>query len=125
MPVTSNYHDENFCIPKVGSTKSSQKFGRQENLKSNQIKALTDDNRINVSVTASIAEMIENPYVIFEQYTGYDAEDTIPLYKIDNGVIPSPQYGTGNLLDVDSAERFRAFCVDELKKISRILLPKH
>lgn len=82
-----------------------------------QVKAITDDNRVNVSVTATIAEMTENPYIIFEQYVGCDPDDVIPLYKIDNGVIPSPQYGIANLLDVDSAERFRAFCVDELKKI--------
>lgn len=78
-----------------------------------QIKAIIDDNRANVSVTATIAEMTENPYVIFEQYTGYDPDDIIPFYKIDNGVIPSPKYGIDNLLDVDSAERLRALCVDE------------
>lgn len=82
-----------------------------------QVKAITDDNRANVSITATIAEMTENPYIIFEQYVGYDPDDVIPLYKIDNGVIPSPQYGINNLLDVGSAQRFRAFCVDELKKI--------
>ena len=82
-----------------------------------QVSSITNDNRQNVSVTATIAEMIENPYTIFEQYVGYDSDDAIPLYKIDNGVIPSPQYGIDTLLDTDSAERFRAFCVDELKKI--------
>lgn len=86
-------------------------------LQAAQVKAITDDNRENVSVTSTIAQMIENPYIIFEQYAGYDADDTIALYKIDNGVIPSPDYGIDNLLDADSAERFRAFCVDELKKI--------
>lgn len=86
-------------------------------LQAAQVKAIIADNRENVSVTATIAEMIQNPYIIFEQYVGYDADDTIPLYKIDNGVIPSPNYGIDNLLDADSAERFRAFCVDELKKI--------
>ena len=82
-----------------------------------QVNNLMGDDRANFSVTATVADMLENPYTIFEQYVGSDSEDTIPLYKIDNGVIPSPQYGTDNLLDVDSAERFRAFCVDELKKI--------
>ena len=82
-----------------------------------QVKAVVDDNRANVSVTATIAEMTENPYIIFEQYFGYDTDDAIPLYKIDNGVVPSTEYEINNLLEVDSAERFRAFCVDELKKI--------
>lgn len=86
-------------------------------LQARQVEAIIDNNRQNVSITATIADMIENPYIIFEQYVGYDVDDAIPLYKIDNGVIPSPNYGIGNLLDPDSAERFRAFCVDELKKI--------
>lgn len=86
-------------------------------IKAAQMRAIIDDKREKVSVTATVDEMTANPYVIFEQYVGFDSDDTIPLYKIDNGVIPSPQYGLNNLLDVDSAERLRAFCVDELKKI--------
>ena len=89
-------------------------------LKANQVAALISDYREKVSVTATIAEMIENPYIIFEQYVGYDPDDTIPLYKIDNGVLPSPDYGIGNLLNGDSAERFRAFCVDALR-----IIPAH
>lgn len=54
----------------------------------------------------------------FEQYVGYDSDDTIPFYKIDNGVIPSPEYGIDEILDNGSTERFRAFCVDELNKIA-------
>ena len=58
-----------------------------------QVNNLMGDDRANFSVTATVADMLENPYTIFEQYVGSDSEDTIPLYKIDNGVIPSPQYG--------------------------------
>lgn len=82
-----------------------------------QVKSIVSDNRENVSVTASIAEMINNPYIIFEQYIGYDSDDVIPFYKIDNGVIPSPEYGIDDLLDNGSTERLRAFCVDELNRI--------
>jgi len=89
-------------------------------LKTNQMQALISDDREKVSVTATIDEMIENPYIIFEQYVGYDPDDTIPLYKIDNGVLPSPDYGIENLLDGDAAERFRAFCVDALR-----IIPAH
>lgn len=89
-------------------------------LKANQVESLISDDRKKVSVTATIDEMIENPYIIFEQYVGYDPDDTIPLYKIDNGVLPSPDYGIKNLLDGDAAERFRAFCVDALR-----IIPAH
>ena len=87
-------------------------------LQSYQIKSIIDENRESVSITASISEMKENPYIIFEQYIGYDSDDNIPLYKIDNGVIPSPDYGIGELLDNGATERLRAFCIDELNRIA-------
>ena len=87
-------------------------------LRADQVRAIISDDRENVSITASIAEMAENPYIIFEQYIGYDSDDTIPFYKIDNGVIPSPEYGIDEILDNGSTERFRAFCVDELNRIA-------
>lgn len=87
-------------------------------LRADQVKAIISDDRENVSITASIEEMEENPYIIFEQYVGYDSDDTIPFYKIDNGVISSPEYGIDEILDNGSTERFRAFCVDELNKIA-------
>lgn len=58
--------------------------------------------------------MSENPYIIFEQYVGFDSDDAIPFYKIDNGVIPSPEYGLEEILDNGSTERLRAYCVDEM-----------
>ncbi len=83
-----------------------------------QMRALLSDDRENVSVTASLEEVLSNPYIIFEQYQGYDNDDVIPLYKIDNGILASPEYGLDDLLDKGSAERLRAFCVDELNRIA-------
>ena len=83
-----------------------------------QVKAILDDGRENVSIKASIEQMAENPYIIFEQYHGYVPDDTIPFYRIDNGVIPSPEYGVEELFDAGATERLRAFCVDELNKIA-------
>ena len=62
-------------------------------LRADQVCSIVSEDRENVSITASIAEMKENPYIIFEQYIGYDSDDVIPFYRIDNGVIPSPEYG--------------------------------
>ena len=83
-----------------------------------QVVSILNEKRSNVSITASIEQLAENPYIIFEQYHGYDPDDTIPFYKIDNGVIPSPEYGIEELFDTGSTERLRAFCVDELNKIA-------
>ena len=37
--------------------------------------------------------------------------------KIDHGIIPSPELGLDNLFEKNSAERFRALCIEQLKKI--------
>ena len=87
-------------------------------LSAKQVKAILDDGRENVSITSTIGQMKENPYIIFEQYRGYDSDDTIPFYRIDNGVIPSPEYGLDELFDAGATERLRAFCVDELNRIA-------
>ena len=82
-----------------------------------QVKNIISDERDNVSITASVSEMINNPYIIFEQYQGSDPDDFIPFYKIDNGIIPSPEFGLAPIFDSGSTERLRALCVDELKRI--------
>lgn len=86
-------------------------------LTAQQVKGIISEKRENVSITATIQEMLDNPYIIFEQYVGEDSEDTIPFYKIDNGIISSPDYGLEDILDAGSTERLRALCVDELNRI--------
>lgn len=86
-------------------------------LTKDQVLAIISERKEDYSITASTEELIENPYIIFEQYRGEDSDDVIPFYKIDNGVIPSPSYGLEELLDAGSTERLRAMCVDELNRI--------
>lgn len=83
-----------------------------------QMENIISSDRMNVSMTATIEDIIDNPYVIFEQYVGYDSDDIIPFYKIDNGVIASPDFGIDNLIYPDDTERLRALCVDELNRIA-------
>lgn len=87
-------------------------------LSEEQMGYLLSENREDVSVTANLKEIVTNPYLIFEQYQGMDSDDVIPLYKIDNGIIASPEYGIKNIFDVGDPERLRAFCVDELNRIA-------
>lgn len=87
-------------------------------IRANQMSNIISDDRAKVSITALSADIKENPYIIFEQYTGYDPDDAIPFYKIDNGIIPSPEYGIEEILDAGATERLRAFCVDELNRIA-------
>lgn len=85
-----------------------------------QMRNILDENRTNVSITASLEEIAANPYIIFEQYIGHDVDDAIPFYKIDNGILTSPELGLDDINDLDagSAERLRALCVDELNRIA-------
>lgn len=83
-----------------------------------QMGYIISEKREDVSITASLTEILENPYIIFEQYHGMEPDDSIPFYKIDNGIIASPEYGIENLFDVGAPERLRAFCVDELNRIA-------
>jgi hypothetical protein len=83
-----------------------------------QMSNILSEDRTNVSITASLDDIVNNPYIIFEQYVGYDNDDSIPFYKIDNGILPSPELGLEAILEKDSAERLRALCVDELNRIA-------
>jgi len=87
-------------------------------LSTKQVECIISDERENWSVTASVKDILQNPYIIFEQYIGDDSDDVIPFYKIDNGMIPSPEYGLNNVLydGPSSTERLRALCIDELNK---------
>ena len=87
-------------------------------LSSSQISNIISENRESFSIESSLKEILENPYIIFEQYIGADSDDNIPFYKIDNGILPSPDYGLEDYLDAGSGERLRAFCVDELNRIA-------
>ncbi len=60
-------------------------------------------------------KILENPYILCEQYIGTNEDDQISFYQIDNGALPSPEYGIEPLSAANSAERFRALCVDALK----------
>ena len=62
-------------------------------ISADQMGYILSEDREDVSITASLKEIVENPYIIFEQYQGMDPDDTIPFYKIDNAIIVSPEYG--------------------------------
>lgn len=83
-----------------------------------QMGRILGENRGAVSIRASLSEIAKNPYIIFEQYQGMEPDDAIPFYKIDNGIIASPEYGLENIFDPGATERLRAFCVDELNRIA-------
>ncbi|MCL2203701.1 MAG: AAA family ATPase [Defluviitaleaceae bacterium] len=85
------------------------------NLAREQVAALIDKDGAENGITAPVHEIAGNPYLLCEQYIGNNQDDVISFYQIDNGVLPSPEYGVEPMTTPDSPERFRALCVDALR----------
>lgn len=85
------------------------------NLTKEQVTVLIDKDGAGNGITVSAREIAENPYLICEQYIGNNQDDVISFYQIDNGALPSPEYGVDAMTTADSAARFRALCVDSLR----------
>lgn len=85
------------------------------NLTREQVATLIDKDGADNGITVSAKEIAENPYLLCEQYIGNSQDDVISFYQIDNGALPSPEYGVVAMTTADSAERFRALCVDALR----------
>jgi hypothetical protein len=85
------------------------------NLTRDQVTALIDKNGAENGIIASAKEIADNPYLLCEQYIGNNQDDVISFYQIDNGALPSPEYGVEAMTTADSAERFRALCVEALR----------
>lgn len=83
-----------------------------------QIKNIIDENRANFGIASTLKAILENPYILSEQYAGTDYNDFISFNKIDNGILPSPDIGINNFFEKDAPERFRALCVDTLRNIT-------
>lgn len=83
-------------------------------LEPNQIENILKDNRTENNIHAEIKDIINNPYILSEQYIGNDYGDEISFTKIDHAVLPSPELGIDNLLEKDSWQRLRALTVENL-----------
>ncbi|WCL50761.1 ATP-dependent DNA helicase [Leptospira sp. GIMC2001] len=85
-------------------------------LSKTQITNILSEDRQKNGITSSLSEITENPYLLAEQYIGDDYDDVISFYKIDHGILPSPDLGIEAIFEGNSPERFRVLCVDALKR---------
>lgn len=83
-------------------------------LQTDQIRRILDDPE-SASIYASRAEIIENPYILCEQYIGAGPDDQITFIQVDHGTFPSPDLGAEPELEPDDWERLRALCVEQLQ----------
>jgi len=81
-----------------------------------QVKRILSETREQWGIYSSLDEISENPYCIAEEYQGEDLDDTIGFYRIDNGMMPSPELGVGEGIEKDDTRRIRAMMIKILKR---------
>ncbi|KAA9331147.1 ATP-dependent DNA helicase [Adhaeribacter soli] len=82
----------------------------------NQIKNILQPARESNSLYCSLTDISQNPYLLCEQYVGDNDDDIISFHSIDHGILPNPELGLEPIFTKNSAERFRALCVEVLKR---------
>ncbi|MCK6462815.1 MAG: AAA family ATPase [Candidatus Pacebacteria bacterium] len=85
-------------------------------LTGDQVGNILSGQREENGLDVTLKEICENPYLLYEKYLGDDQDDYISFNKIDHGILPSPELGSDIIFSKNSAERFRALCVEQLKK---------
>jgi exodeoxyribonuclease V alpha subunit len=71
------------------------------------------------SIYTSHAKIVENPYIVCEQYVGNGPDDQITFSQIDHGMFPSPELGAEADLEPDDWQRLRALCVEQLQWVAQ------
>lgn len=85
-------------------------------LKPYQIKLILNDKRAENGLLASPKEIIENPFLLQEEFVGEDVTDVINFEKVDHAVLPSQELGVDILVLKDDSRRLRGLIIDVLKK---------
>ena len=84
-------------------------------LSKEQIERIIGNNRSANGLDVNLNDIIENPYLLSEQFVGNEPDDVIPFSSIDHGIYPSPDIGEQLFSSPDDPHRLRALCVDRLK----------
>lgn len=81
-----------------------------------QIKNILNPGREKNSLFTTLDQISKNPYLLCEQYVGDNEDDIISFHVMDHGVLPNPELGLETIFSKNSAERFRALCINVLKR---------
>lgn len=85
-------------------------------LQQEQIESILSSERTEHGIESSLKDIIDNPYLLTEQYVGDGPDDRISFGKIDHGTLPSPELGVEAIADTDDPRRLRAVCVERLRR---------
>lgn len=81
-----------------------------------QVSNILSEKRKANGIYSGLKEILDNPYILSEEYVGDDVDDYISFNKIDHGIFINPELGVFNIMQVNDTRRFRALIVDVLKK---------
>ena len=87
-------------------------------LQTDQIRRILDKPE-SASIYAGHTELVENPYILCEQYVGDGPDDQINFSQIDHGIFPSPDLSAEPQLEPDDWQRLRALCVEQLQRANQ------
>lgn len=85
-------------------------------LKPGQIKLILSEKRDENGLRVIPKEIIDNPFLLQEEFVGEDITDIINFEKIDHAVLPSQELGIDEIVPKDDSRRLRGLMVDVLKK---------
>jgi hypothetical protein len=86
-------------------------------LDEDQLRNILGDERENYCIASPLQTIYDNPYVISEEYTGSDINDTINFEKIDHGMLPLDieEFNNAERIPLDDWRRLRALVCSILK----------
>ncbi len=84
-------------------------------LPKDQMERILSDKRDENCLEVGLQDILDNPYLMSEQFVGDEPDDIISFSRLDHGVFPSPDLGGEFIYDTDDWRRLRALCVDRLK----------
>lgn len=119
MPSTIKEYQKNWYIKLDNQNKREliENVISRIDLKTNQVKLILDDKREQNNIYSSIEQILENPFILQEEYIGNGVGDIINFEKIDHAVLPSQEINLETLIPKDDHRRLRALIVDYLKNV--------
>ncbi len=84
-------------------------------LSKDQIENIISEKREDFGIRSGLSDILEDPYVLCEEYQGEDEDDAIGFYRIDNGIFPEKIGQPAVEMDLDDPRRIRALMIERMR----------
>lgn len=83
-----------------------------------QLEAIVGESRSTHGIPESLQAVVEDPYLLCENFIGEAPDDIIPWSTVDRGIFASPELGADPLseMQLDDPRRLRSLCVEQLRR---------